>query len=55
VLADHDAELDPSRVLEPFGIMVSSFGPQMRGGRALLKMIGSFGIFIPASAAGRSS
>jgi len=33
-----------------FGIIVSSFGPQMQVG-ALLKMIGSFGIGMPASAA----
>ena len=31
-----------SSFVEPFGIMVSSFGPQMQLG-ALLKMIGSFG------------
>ena len=39
-----------SSLLDSFGIMVSSLGPTMQEG-ALLKMIGSFGIGMPASAA----
>ena len=51
-LADDDAELDLLVELARIraGMMVSSFGPQMQLG-ALLKMIGSFGIGMPASAA----
>jgi hypothetical protein len=39
-----------SSLLDPFGMIVSSFGPQMQV-VTLLKMIGSFGIGMPASAA----
>jgi hypothetical protein len=37
-------------LVEPFGIMVSSFGPTIEVG-AFWKMIGSFGICAPVSAA----
>jgi len=39
-----------SVLVEPFGMMTSSFGPTMQFG-ALLKRIGSFGISAPVSAA----
>ena len=47
-LADDDAELDlPVELGRSFGMIVSSLGPQMQD-VALLKMIGSFGIGMPA-------
>ena len=44
------SSISQSSLVEPFGMMVLSFGPQMQLG-ALLKMIGSGGIGMPASAA----
>ena len=50
-LADDDAKLDlPVKLADSRGMMVSSFGPQMQVG-ALLKIIGSLGMAMPASAA----